>query len=418
VTDHRAPGGAWFQRPILQTLALDAALAEAVPALRAAGIEPLLLKGPAIAHWLHDDPNERAYGDVDLLVPVAAISRARDTLLALGYDEPFADSRSEEQAQHAATFVRGPVAVDLHWELDLMPHPDAYRLLGRGAAPLQVAGVEVLAPPPAALVVIVALHAAQHGHTATPATADLRRAIARVDIETWRDAARLAREAGVISALRAGLGTVDGGDRLAAMLELPDQVPVGLRMRSESLRGVNRIEALLAATGWRRRLGLLMSTLFPSPAFMRYVDPRARRGRLALLTAYAMRLPRLAAQVSQTVLRYARVRRASRRQAMVVSRSDQSAGGAPASGAQVMAPGSFSHSRQSVTCEATRVRRAPPWGSRPAMDGGESDDIEAEIDDERDRPEPQPRPQHLDVEDESDATSAVPPATTPPMPSE
>ncbi len=64
------------------------------------------------------------------------------------------------------------------------------------------------------------------------------------------------------------------------------------------------------------------------------------------------------------------------------------------------------------------VRRVPRPGSRPAMDGGESDDIEAEIDDERDRPEPQPRPQHLDVEDDSDATSATPPATTPPLPSE
>ena len=52
------------------------------------------------------------------------------------------------------------------------------------------------------------------------------------------------------------------------------------------------------------------------------------------------------------------------------------------------------------------------------MDGDESDDIEAEIDDERERPEPPPRPEHLPVDDESDATSAAPSSTTPPMPSE
>ena len=52
------------------------------------------------------------------------------------------------------------------------------------------------------------------------------------------------------------------------------------------------------------------------------------------------------------------------------------------------------------------------------MDGDESDDIEAEIDDECDRPEEAQRPRHLRVDDESDANSASPPSTTPPMPSE
>ena len=64
------------------------------------------------------------------------------------------------------------------------------------------------------------------------------------------------------------------------------------------------------------------------------------------------------------------------------------------------------------------VHGVPQPGSRFAMDGGESDDIEAEIDDECERPEPPARPQHLPVDDESDATSAAPSSTTPPMPSE
>jgi hypothetical protein len=313
VTDRRAPGGAWFARPILQTLALDAALAEAVAALRRAGIDPLLIKGPVIARWLYDDPNERGYGDVDLLVPVAAVPAARATLVGLGYSEPFAHSRTDERVPHAATFERGPAVVDLHWELNLMAHPDAYGLLGRGATRLQVAGAEVLIPPPAALAVIVTLHAAQHGHATPTAAADLSRALARVDLATWRAAARLAREAGAVSALRAGLGVVEGGDRLAVRLELPERVPVGLRMRSQDVSGVTRFEALRTAAGWRRRAGLLVSTMFPSRAFMRYVDPRARRGRRGLLTAYAVRLPRLAARVPGTLLRYARLRRASRR---------------------------------------------------------------------------------------------------------
>jgi hypothetical protein len=52
-----------------RTLALDLAAGELIRALAAAGIDCLLLKGPAMAHRLYlDAPGCRNYGDIDLLV--------------------------------------------------------------------------------------------------------------------------------------------------------------------------------------------------------------------------------------------------------------------------------------------------------------------------------------------------------------
>ncbi len=42
------------------------------------GIRPLLIKGPAVAAWLYDDPAERWYGDVDLLVDPELFDAAGD----------------------------------------------------------------------------------------------------------------------------------------------------------------------------------------------------------------------------------------------------------------------------------------------------------------------------------------------------
>ena len=52
-----------------RTLALDLAAGELIRALQTAGIDCLLLKGPAMAHRLYlNAPGCRNYGDIDLLV--------------------------------------------------------------------------------------------------------------------------------------------------------------------------------------------------------------------------------------------------------------------------------------------------------------------------------------------------------------
>jgi hypothetical protein len=309
VTPRRAPARAWFTSGQLATLALDAALAEALPLLRAAGVEPLLIKGPAVAHWLYDDPRERAYADVDLLVSRADVDRARCVFAGLGYADLMADKRASERTGHAATFERGHATIDLHWRLMLLPEGDAYALLSRGGQTIRVAGADVRVPPASALALIVALHAAQHGHAHTPAAADLTRAVESVDHATWQAAAGLAHEAGATVAFAAGLRVVAGGEALATQLGLPAEIPIELRLQARAAYGMQRLIALRNATGWRRRGVVLISTLFPSPAFMRAYDPRAQHGRSGLLTAYAARIPRLVIRTLSTIRDYIAISR-------------------------------------------------------------------------------------------------------------
>ncbi|WP_372789512.1 nucleotidyltransferase family protein, partial [Paraconexibacter sp.] len=163
---------------VLRMLALDAAAAEAITALRAAAVEPLLLKGPAIARWLYDDPSQRPYNDVDLLVPLADRTTAARVLADLGYEEVFAGMRASERSVHAVTLRRAhplPVSIDLHHRFHMIGG-DPYAVLGEGHRTIEVSGVDAHVPGDAVLAVIVALHAAQHGPAVPKPVEDLSRA--------------------------------------------------------------------------------------------------------------------------------------------------------------------------------------------------------------------------------------------------
>ena len=120
-------------------------------ALVTAGIEPLILKGSALARFYADDPALRPMRDVDVLVPPGEAARATATLSTLGY-EPAGISASC-LARYA--FRRSPswpfVApnapdVDLHWHvLHESRQPDADDDFRRGAVSLDFQGVTVKA---------------------------------------------------------------------------------------------------------------------------------------------------------------------------------------------------------------------------------------------------------------------------------
>lgn len=127
-----------YRLNVLQAALQEARIARAVSALRAAGIEPLLAKGWAVARE-YADPGYRPCGDIDLYVPASAVRSARRALAGAAGD-----------------------GVDLHAGLAEISDRDLPAALERGQR-LRAAEVEVRVPAPEDQLRLVALHALRHG---------------------------------------------------------------------------------------------------------------------------------------------------------------------------------------------------------------------------------------------------------------
>ena len=297
-------------------LAVDAVTAETVTALRAADVRPIVLKGPAIAGLLYQG-EPRAYVDTDLLVRPGDIAAARRVLGDLGFAEQPLRIEPELGRPHARAWVREAdrAEVDLHelvagagvspeklWTT-LHPHTQA----------LRIGGVDCRVPAPHALVLIVALHAAQHGPDVVKPLEDLGRAVARIEYGTWLDAVRLADALDATVNFASALRFTPEGSALAERLGLPSPRLVDAARSTRSPAGLALgFERLAAARGLGDRLALLRRELVPSPEHMRWWSGLARRGRAGLTVAYVWRLLRLAVLTPSSVVLWARERRRMR----------------------------------------------------------------------------------------------------------
>jgi glycosyltransferase involved in cell wall biosynthesis len=276
-------------------IAQDATLAEVALALQSDGIRPLLVRGPAVARWLYNDPRERPYGDVDLIVAPELFDAAGATLARLGFVDTSEGLREDERHPNESHWFRAqpiPVTVDLHHSLALIAvdAEEAWRLLIEGARKLRIAGVDIDVPADPAHLVVLALHAAHHGVEHRKPLGDLRRAIERVDHDSWRDAAALAAALGVRGAMREGLELVEGGRELADDLVLRASGSRVERLYARTPPPTSSgIEHFLRTRGLRARVALVLGRVVPSPAYMRQWKTIARRGRAGLALAYLWR---------------------------------------------------------------------------------------------------------------------------------
>jgi hypothetical protein len=295
-------------------LLLDACAVEVVGAFERAGIESLLLRGPALAAWLYGEHEPRPYTDVDLLVRADDVPRAETVLTGLGFDLlPL-----PPHDRHAHTWLRADGAsVDLHRSLSgAEADPDVvWSVFRRGAQTLIVHGREIATLGAEGCALEVAMHVAQHGRQLEQPLEDLRRALGRADLEVWRNAAELAAEIRAVSAFASGLRRVATGAAIADRLSLPVDERVSTILRSENpppmALGLDR---LATHPGLPAKIAFAASKIFPSPAFMRAWSGVANRGRVGLAAAYAQRFAWLAWHAGPAVRAWVRARRAARRQ--------------------------------------------------------------------------------------------------------
>jgi Uncharacterised nucleotidyltransferase len=284
---------------------LDAAAVEVLDAFEAAGVQPLLLKGPALARALYTPGEYRGYSDVDLLVSPADLPRARRALTGAGYNHAEEVFGIDDMGEilHAETWSRGvdagpggPLLVDLHWRLPgceasadaawevLAPRRSSIELNGRETAVLDREG----------LALHLAIHAAQHGPDDLKAIGDLTRGLERWPLALWRAAAALAAELEATPAFAAGLRLVPIGAERADELGLPptDELDWAIRHRDLRPRGTFHLEALARARGVRGRADVLRRWLLPTRQWIAWQYPWAARSRVRLFAAYGAHLLR------------------------------------------------------------------------------------------------------------------------------
>jgi len=290
---------AWRARPAqvraARRLALEYVLSSVVGALAARNVRSLVLKGPAFAHWLYDDPSRRWYGDLDLLVAPADLATSREVLAALGFVLLPEGTHEHECSHHDAwrRTEKPTVTVELHRTLPLVAAaPEVlWERFNDGPRSLAISGGVVETPGLAASALLAVLHTAWHGNDVANPRRDLVRAVGLLDAPTWHAAAVLARDLDCEAAFVAGLARVPCGLAVLDSLGLGDaRLPRPMRLlagpRPHTAAGV---ELLVTTPGVRARGRLLATKLVPSPGFMRAAYPLARRGRAGLAATYLWR---------------------------------------------------------------------------------------------------------------------------------
>jgi len=278
---------------VLRRLTLDAVAVEVVREFRRHGIEPILLKGRSIADRLYAGAAVRTYVDVDLLVAPTDHRRAGGLLQGLGFRDALAGARRSERPTHADTYARtvDGAAVDLHRTLPgAAAAPGVvWRALRDHVQPLPMGSESLSGLGDAGLMLHVAMHAAQSGRHAAKPMADLARALTAFEPSTIDSAAALAARIGALPPFVAGLRLLPAGRGWAATLGA--RVPIPTLTAARALGGAwgtAKVATVVAASWWHRPV-MLVNLVFPSRTMLRRSMPLARRGRLGLLGAYALR---------------------------------------------------------------------------------------------------------------------------------
>lgn len=297
----------------LWSLHIDKAAAFITQELARSGIDSILLKGPAITRWLYPDGKPRPYGDADVMVSPANWQKARRMLAQLGFEKdlgPLAHPGMDSIASEA--WVRDGQNVDLHctlWGLGVVPDK-AWEALSRNNRWIELQGARVRILAPEAQALLLATHAASHGDGW--AVTDLERGMGMLPLDLWRRAGTLAVELGALPAFAAGMGLVPSGRQLMRQLGLPDTPLPEASLRAWRVPMSMGLEQLAQTPGISAKATMLWRELLPTPAFMRWWTPLARRGNPGLALAYLWRVVWACRHAYPAYRAWRRARRAGR----------------------------------------------------------------------------------------------------------
>ena len=265
---------------LLFTLGLNAELFRLLESFSAAGMEALVVKGPALSARAHGDSCVRQYEDVDLLVRQRDVSRFTELMMSEGYVPKIRLSVIGAGRIPGEYVFRWPLTnrrIELHTEKTLryFPRPlPVEQFFGRKVlvefdghvAPALCAEDELL---------LICVHSAKHFWERLLWVADIAGLVSRQKDLDWDQTFAAAREAGAMRMLSVGLLLTHG----FFQLKLPGEVDRVIRSDRGTARLAGEIAARLPSSG-RVPRSLLARALF-----------RVRmRGGLLTGVAYLLRL--------------------------------------------------------------------------------------------------------------------------------
>jgi hypothetical protein len=274
---------------------LDRLALELGESLRDRGIECILLRGASIARHLYSPGELRRYTDADLLVPARQRESAEALLVEQGFclrdqvGRTLGDRPAWARMWHRAS---DSSYVDLHRTVvGAGVEPMAtWAVLREHVEPVDVSDRTLNGLDLPATAAVVALHAAQHGREMRRTLDDLSRALERVPLETWREAARVAERLDALPAFAAGLRLDPAGAEVAGRLGLPSETSAEIVLRAATAPPTSLgFDWLARKQGVAAKTVYLAGKAVPPVDFMREWSPLARRGRLGLALAYCWR---------------------------------------------------------------------------------------------------------------------------------
>lgn len=182
----------------------------------ASGVEPVLIKGPAVADRFYVDPEERSFADLDFLLPRQGIAPAVQALSErLSYRQiklpwPAGLERHGHAVELHRTLGVHTLLVELHWRVSDDPAAHALDHARVSARAHRWPGdTDVQVPDPALQLLLLAVHLLHHPQRALSWLIDIRRIVETHPDETWREAFSLADALGLGWVLHAALDDVE-----------------------------------------------------------------------------------------------------------------------------------------------------------------------------------------------------------------
>jgi hypothetical protein len=282
-------------------------LQRALAALLEVGIEPVLLKGTALAYTVYPEPSLRPRADTDVLVDPSHAGRVREVLTARGYTPTLLCEGElvfrQFELCHEDEFGLAH-ALDVHWAIStqaLFADLLTYRELRARAQPASALGPNAWVPHPVDALLLALIHPAMHHRNEQRLlwAYDIHLLASRLDGAEFEALAARAVDLGIAAIAAAGLvqsigwfGTAVPAAVLEALRAVPlDRQPSASYLEPSRTWARETLMNVRSVRRWRDRLQLLREIALPNAGYMlrAYGLEGSRWGRVLLPALYLHR---------------------------------------------------------------------------------------------------------------------------------